>query len=236
MTHSFDIQLASEIGIEKALIMKELSSISAYKENNKLDERSGRYWVYYSSEALAKKFPYMKPSSIRRWMVELENDGYIESGRISVDKRDRVKWYYVTTKYLCTDQNKQCNIDQNEQCNIKDTPHTKTTHTDSIDENFEKNPSNEDRFIEEVYKLQHTYKLQMLDDFVLYWCEKDKNGKMKWELQPTWQLKSRLAYWNNNSIKFSGIDYKVKKEAIKTPDYFNNIAEYNEYKKTINKK
>jgi len=121
MTHSFDVELAKEVGIEKALILKELQNLIEYKSNNQLDIRDGRAWVYYSSQALAKKFPYMKASSIRRWMDELEDDGYIESGFFSSDKRDRVKWYHIKSMSDCIDQNEQCSIDQNEQCNIYDT-------------------------------------------------------------------------------------------------------------------
>ena len=133
MTHSFDVELAKEVGIEKALILKELQNLIEYKSNNQLDIRDGRAWVYYSSQALAKKFPYMKASSIRRWMDELEDDGYIESGFFSSDKRDRVKWYHIKSMSDCIDQNEQSSIDQNEQCNIYDTPHSKyTPHSKDI--------------------------------------------------------------------------------------------------------
>lgn len=132
-THSFDIDLAKKVGIEKALILKELCSVEEYKGNNRLDIADGKSWVYYSSDGLSKKFPYMKPSSIRRWMIELEEDGYIESRYLSSDKRDRVKWYHIKSEEDCTAQNEQSSIDQNEQCNIYDTPHTKyTPHSKEI--------------------------------------------------------------------------------------------------------
>lgn len=127
MEHSFNVRLAQKIGVEKALIIKELQSMCEYKKNNELNEKDGKHWVYYSSEALAKKFPYFKPSSIRRWMMELEEDGYIESAYLSSDKRDRVKWYHVKSNAHCIAQNEQSSIDQNEQCNIYDTPHSKYT-------------------------------------------------------------------------------------------------------------
>jgi len=127
--HSFYIDTAKEVGIEKAIILKELSSIVEYKENNEIDICEGKGYAYYSSVALSKKFPYMNASSIRRWMIELERDGYIESKYLSSDKRDRVKWYHVKKTDSCIDQNEQSSIDQNEQCNNKDTPHSEyTTH------------------------------------------------------------------------------------------------------------
>lgn len=114
MTHSFNVETAKKVGVEKAIILKELISIVEYKENNEIDLEDGKNWAYYSSSALAKKFPYMKPSSIRRWMVELEEEGYIESRLLSTDKRDRVKWYHINTNETCIAQNEQSSIDQNE--------------------------------------------------------------------------------------------------------------------------
>ena len=51
------------------------------------------------------------------------------------------------------------------------------------------------------------YDRKMIRDFFDYWSEPNKSkSKMKWELNKTWDLKSRLIRWYNNS--------KPKKEEI----------------------
>lgn len=43
----------------------------------------------------------------------------------------------------------------------------------------------------------------MLLAFLNYWGEADKSGsKLRWEMQKTWELKSRLRTWANNDLKF----------------------------------
>lgn len=42
-------------------------------------------------------------------------------------------------------------------------------------------------------------------DFLQYWTEPNKSKtKMRWEMEPTWDTKRRLATWEKNSAKFGG--------------------------------
>jgi len=116
-THSFNIEDVFKYGsIEKALIMKEIKSIAVYKLRN-----GGDGWVYYSRVALAEKFPYMKASSIKRWMLELEKDGWLKAVIKNKAKYDRTKSYFPTElkgvetkKFPSIGQNDQ-SIGQNDQ-------------------------------------------------------------------------------------------------------------------------
>lgn len=132
--HSFDVDTAKKLGVEKALILKEMQNIAEYKENNDIDMSEGYAWVYYSAKGLSQKFPYFNPKSISRWMLELERDGYIISEYKSSDKRDRVKWYALQKEDNCISQNEECSISQNEECNNKDT--TLSKHTTQSKENI----------------------------------------------------------------------------------------------------
>lgn len=91
-THSFEITDVDKYGsVEKALIMKEIKSISAYKIRN-----GHEGWVFYSSAALEEKFSYMKIRSITKWLNELELDGFLKvdrSGRRNQNNYDKTKWY-----------------------------------------------------------------------------------------------------------------------------------------------
>lgn len=88
-THSFVVEDAIKYGsIEKALLVKEIRGMQVYKLRN-----SGQGWVYYSSAALEKKFPYMKKESIKRWLGELVDDGTLETTIQNKIKFDKTKSY-----------------------------------------------------------------------------------------------------------------------------------------------
>lgn len=60
------------------------------------------------------------------------------------------------------------------------------------------------KFKHEVAEFVGIYPAPMLEDFWGYWSEPNKSGtKMKFELQPTWDLARRLSTWAKNEAKFS---------------------------------
>ncbi len=59
----------------------------------------------------------------------------------------------------------------------------------------------EQEFKNEVFLFKE-YDNKILDQFFDYWSEPNKKGKMKWELEKTWELKRRLARWFNNQIQW----------------------------------
>lgn len=61
----------------------------------------------------------------------------------------------------------------------------------------------EEVFKKQVFKYISKYQKKILNDFFLYWSEKNKNGKkMKFEMQKTWDLERRLFTWINNQKKW----------------------------------
>jgi len=88
-THSFIVEEAIRLGsIEKALILKEIRSMVIYKVRvNK------RPWVFYSANALERKFPYMSSRSIQRWLQELEENNELVSKVKNSTKYDKTKSY-----------------------------------------------------------------------------------------------------------------------------------------------
>lgn len=86
--HSFDVELASIVGLEKAILIK---NISYWIEENKRRNETGSFangiwWTEESLTSLAKKYPYFKRTSIGRWMQELHDLGWI---RIVVGKSEK---------------------------------------------------------------------------------------------------------------------------------------------------
>lgn len=58
-------------------------------------------------------------------------------------------------------------------------------------------------FIDEIAKYKDLYERDMLNNFYKHWSEKTPKGKMKLQLNQTWETKKRLEKWASNEEKFS---------------------------------
>lgn len=79
------------------------------------------------------------------------------------------------------------------------------------------------KFISEISKHSENYHKDILNSFYLYWSEKTAKGdKMKFELQKTFEISKRLAYWSANDNKFGNKNEKPKQpksNVIRPIDY-----------------
>jgi len=102
--HHFAIDDAIRFGVYKAIL---LYNLRFWLEHNKArginikKHTDGKkyYWTYNSGEAFEKLFPYMNSRSIRRWLLEMENDGLIISNNFNKTEYDRTKWYTIPSLY-----------------------------------------------------------------------------------------------------------------------------------------
>lgn len=63
----------------------------------------------------------------------------------------------------------------------------------------------QEKFKLEIDAFKDNYEADMLKDFYSYWSEPNKSQtKMRYEQQPTWDLKRRLEYWERRSNQFRG--------------------------------
>jgi hypothetical protein len=94
--HSFNTELAAEVGLEHALI---LTHISFWVEKNELNQSNlvdGEFWTYNTYDAFVEQFPYMKLNTIKRVIRELKEDGHIGiRNDISTNPYDRTNWYSI---------------------------------------------------------------------------------------------------------------------------------------------
>lgn len=93
--HSFNVNAATAIGHEKAILLKELYYWCQQNFNNQRNFHHGLYWTYNTAEAFVLKFPYFSRRSIARWLQQMEQDGYIGSLLLNKKGYDRTKWYCV---------------------------------------------------------------------------------------------------------------------------------------------
>ena len=104
MKHCFDVEIASEVGINAAVIYE---NISYWVEHNKKagrNFRDGRHWTYITQRELAEQFGYLTTKQVRTALGKLEESGYLITGSYNRHRYDRTTWYSTTGKGRREDQ------------------------------------------------------------------------------------------------------------------------------------
>jgi len=91
--HSFNIHIAKAIGIEKAILWKEIYGWCAHNAHNGKNIHLGLPWTFNTAKSYSEKFPYMAERSIGRWLNEMEEAGLVGSGNFNEKKYDKTKWH-----------------------------------------------------------------------------------------------------------------------------------------------
>lgn len=100
MEHQFNVELATKVGVEKAVIIHNMYFWINHNAKNKKNVYDGSAWTYNSSSAFGKLFPYLKDRTISRYLLELEKDGYLKTGNYNDNTFDKTKWYSFTDNFL----------------------------------------------------------------------------------------------------------------------------------------
>lgn len=95
--HSFDPQIAAQVGLNAAVLYQNLFFWIEKNEANGHNFKEGRYWTYNSIAAFAKLFPYFTEKQIRTALDKLLDAGLILKGNHSDDRYDRTAWYALNT-------------------------------------------------------------------------------------------------------------------------------------------
>lgn len=100
MEHQFNVELATKVGVEKAVIIHNMYFWINHNAKNKKNVYDCSVWTYNSSSAFGKLFPYFKDRTISRYLLELEKDGYLKTGNYNDNTFDKTKWYSFTDNFL----------------------------------------------------------------------------------------------------------------------------------------
>lgn len=98
--HTFNVQLASDIGLNQAILLQHLyywHQINEGKEHNIIDDR---VWTYNTSKGFAKVFPYLTERQVSYALTKLEETGYVITGNYNKAAFDQTKWYSLEDKAL----------------------------------------------------------------------------------------------------------------------------------------
>ena len=93
MTHSFEVEIAKEYGIQEAIIIQNLQFWILKNIANKKNLIDGRTWTYCSAKAFEELFPYMSTQSLRTTLKHLKERGVIITGNFNDNTHDRTLWY-----------------------------------------------------------------------------------------------------------------------------------------------
>lgn len=100
MNYSFDVEVATEIGVDGAIMMQNLVFWLNKNIANNTNYIDGKYWTFNSIKAFGLLFPFWSEKQIRRILTNLIDNGYIETGVFNKSRYDRTKWYTLTEKGL----------------------------------------------------------------------------------------------------------------------------------------
>ena len=125
-------------------------------------------------------------------LKELNKFGYVERNRVTDNTGKVVKWELLVYEKPHTKKPEAKNPDV-ENC-------TQINTNIKINTNLIKH--NKESFSIEVLELGILNK-EEAENFVDYWAEKNKKGKMRWQLQKTWDLNLRMKRWKRTT-KTSG--------------------------------
>ncbi len=91
--HSFDPKIATQVGLNAAVIFQNITFWIEKNQANRRNLREDRYWTYNSISAFAELFPYLTEKQIRTALEKLVKSGLILKGNFSDDRYDRTCWY-----------------------------------------------------------------------------------------------------------------------------------------------
>lgn len=93
MLNCFDTDVALDVGLNAAILYKNIQFWCEKNRTNGQNENEGLFWTYNSISAFEEQFPYFSGKQIRTALKILEERGYIKSGNFNKLSYDRTKWY-----------------------------------------------------------------------------------------------------------------------------------------------
>ena len=119
MIHVFDVEIATEYGVNAAIILEHLNFWIAKNEANENNFHDGYYWTYNSIKAFNTLMPYLSERKIREAINKLSDDGIIITGNFNKSAYDRTMWYAITQKGKSILQKRKMESDKMSNQNIQ---------------------------------------------------------------------------------------------------------------------
>lgn len=227
MEHSFDVELAKQLGIAEALIFKH---ISYWVEENRKKNKyyfEGKYWTYNTIQAFCDKFSYLTGYEVKKAINTLLKEEYILEGNYNHNKMNRTRWFTVGEPKNAICRNQQMHLSNSTNAIVEN---DKSINKDKINIVYTREyiapPTLED--VREFAKENSC--LELADKFFKYYSLTnwlDKNGEIV-----NW--KQKFLTWMNTEGTLTGQSVKLHQfenfkgrsyENIDSNDLFQSIDE-----------
>ena len=98
MNHSFNVDVAKDVGVVPAVILEHIAFWVLKNESNGTAFQDGKHWTFSTAEGFQKYFPYLSAKQIRDAIKKLSDKGYLITGCFNSKPMDRTKWYSLGEK------------------------------------------------------------------------------------------------------------------------------------------
>ena len=129
MDHHFDVELACEVGTDKAIILHNIVFWIQHNRANEIHEHDDHFWTYNTAQAFTDIMPYISKFRMYRLLQDLTKDGYLLStDKYNDNSYDKTKWYALGEKMakfdqlpLANQENRACNTvaSSSQNCDIE---------------------------------------------------------------------------------------------------------------------
>lgn len=98
MIHSFDTEIAKDVGIIPAVLFNNILHWIKKNEATEKNFYDGEYWTYNSNKAFQTLFDYLTADQIRRGLEKLKDAGYIATGNYNENRFDKTTWFSLAER------------------------------------------------------------------------------------------------------------------------------------------
>lgn len=95
-THSFNVSLATLIGLNETIILTNFYFSVKSNEGNENMIKDGRVWFFRSVNEMNGLYPYLSAKKIRLAIERLIEAGYVYKGDYNQDKFNKCNWYSIS--------------------------------------------------------------------------------------------------------------------------------------------
>lgn len=100
MNHSFNVDVAKEVGVNAAILLENIYFWVRKNEASGEHIHDGKAWTHTTRKVWAELFPYMTENQIQTATRKLKDAGLVEVEHHSENPFDRGNWYTVTDKTI----------------------------------------------------------------------------------------------------------------------------------------
>ncbi len=98
MKHSFNTEVAQEVGVNAAIIFERMAFWINHNKKTGKNFINGVYWTYSTQKEIAEQFEYLTLKQTRTALEKLVESGYLEKGNFNRHKYDKTCWYSLALK------------------------------------------------------------------------------------------------------------------------------------------